>query len=116
MDALAGTKVEAPAANRDRLRNAADQMHLDPALARIIDCLVAKRGKIYVAAKLSIDSGQDVEIECGRNASSIVVGLHQRLGIFLEIDANKQPAIGAKNVAEFSKQVHGLFGRPVPDR
>ena len=74
MDGLARAEAEAAAAHVDVLLAPADQVHLDAAVARIVDRLVPEGGEVESAAELAVDAGEQVEVEGGRDAGGIVVG------------------------------------------
>src|SRR6185436_17439264 len=92
VDGLAGAEAEATAGYRHVLVAPADEMHLDAPVAGVIDGLVPEGVEIERAADLTIDAGQQVEVESSGDAGGIVVGKHQLARVLLEVDADDQPA------------------------
>ena len=113
---LAGAEVEAAAAHPHLLIAQAHEVHLDAALARIVDRLVPEGVEIEGAAELAIDAGEQVEVEGRGHARRVVVGRHQRARVLLEVDADDQPAAGRQHGAEHAQQAAGLDRREIADR
>ena len=84
--------------------------------ARVVDGLVAEAVEIEVAVELTIDAGEQVEIEGGRHSRRIVVGRQQRAQVLLEVDADDQSAAGGERVAQDGEQAAGFDGGQVADR
>ena len=67
-------KLEPAAQDAHRLPARAPQVHLDAALARIVDRLVLEGAEVEGAGQLAVDAGQQVEVEGGGDALRVVVG------------------------------------------
>src|SRR5580692_7374979 len=67
-DRFARLKLDGFAAQRDRLRLAADQVHFHSTQLRVVAGLMEKPVQIKVRAQLAIDVAQEIEIEFGRHA------------------------------------------------
>ena len=69
-DFFAARESEFPAADPDGLFRLADEVHLDAALALVVNALVAPKRKIEVRAELTIGPSEQVEIELSRDAGA----------------------------------------------
>src|SRR5262245_24357889 len=67
MNALTGPEHESAPQNAHGLLPHAPQVHLDAALAGVVDCLVPEGGEVERACQLAVDAGQQVEIERSRD-------------------------------------------------
>jgi hypothetical protein len=91
-DLFAARKVKFPAPDVHDLFCLAHEVHLDPALAFIVNGLVAPKGKIEVRAKLTIRPNEQVEIEFSRDPGAVIVSGFENFAALLEVDANDQAA------------------------
>ena len=82
MDGFAGLKPEPAAPDTCRLIFDTDNVHFDPALAGIVDRFVAEAIEIEWAFELAVDPRQKIEVEGSGNAPLIIIGAHERAGIF----------------------------------
>jgi hypothetical protein len=92
-DAFTSREVDCLAAQVYRLVLAADQVHLDPALRRVEESAMRKRFDSEIGAESPIEMREDVQIERGGHAFSVVVrGLKDRSWL-LEVEADEGEAI-----------------------
>ena len=73
MDGFALRKSEAAASDRNDLRLAAHEVHLDRGLTLVPTRLVRKRVDSKIALEFTIDAPKKVEIELGSDAAPIIV-------------------------------------------
>ena len=82
VDRFAALEGEAVVADIGNVRVAGDEMHLDAAGERVVERVVREAPQVEVAAELTVDAGQQVEIERRGHALCIVIGRVQHVGIF----------------------------------
>src|SRR5436305_2019387 len=116
VNGFAGAERETAAQDPDRLRLAADQVHLDAMTLAIVDRTMRERGSIEIASKFAIDAVEQIEIETRGNASLIVVGLVQHAIVFFEVDANYHTGVLAQNVAGCTQERAGFVRFEISDR
>ncbi len=92
------------------------EVHLDTALARVVDRLVPEGVEIERAAEFTVDARQQVEIERGGDTRGVVVGEHQLARVLLEVDADDQTASRRKHAPEYPQQSSRLHRREIADR
>ena len=93
----------------------ADQMHLDPPVARVVDGPVLEGAQVEVGAELAVDAHQQVEVEGRGHAGRVVVGAHELARVFLEVDADDQAPARRQRRAEHAQQTRGLHGHQIAD-
>src|SRR5947209_4477922 len=117
VDALARAEmyVEVERVDSDGLRARAFQMHLDPALALVVERDVAEGAHMEVGLKLAVDARQKVQVEGGGDAERIVVGGFEDGGVFLQVRADEQPVARAEHTAHAAQEVARLPAVEVAD-
>src|SRR5262249_15635916 len=109
MNGFARAKLEGLAANMHLLALAARQIDLDAAALPIVAGVVFKGSEMKIGLQFAIDARQQIEIEFGGDAGSIVIGDMQNARILDEISSDDQQCVAPKNVCRVTKQ----FGRLV---
>ena len=92
VDALAFLEEEAGSADFDFLRNQAHEMHLDAAVAAIVDGLMPEVLEIEAGFDFPIDAIEKIEIEGGRHAGCVIVGGDQNGRVLLQVDPDDETA------------------------
>src|SRR3990172_21814 len=96
MNALALGEHERASEHARDLVGEAPKVHLDAALALIVDRLVREAAQIEVAVKLAIDAREQIEIERGGDAQTVVIGGKQDIQALFQIDAHEKGAARPK--------------------
>ena len=91
-------------------------MHLNAPLVFIISGLVREVPQREVAAKLAIDAGQQIEVECGGNTGGIIVGLQEVGHRLLQVGAKYQRIAGQQPLPDLAQEVLGRRTIEVADR
>jgi hypothetical protein len=100
----------------DDLGGEADEVHLDPAGAGVVERAVTEAARTEVRPQLAVDPLQEIEVEARRDAQAIVVGGLERRAVFHEIDADQERAPGAGQSRRAGEEDPRLRAREVPDR
>ena len=93
MDGFAGRKSKPQAPDSHRLIPNTDNVHLDAALAGIVNRLVAEAIEIERAFELAVDPRQKIEVEGRGDAGRVIVGADQLSGVLFQINADNEPTI-----------------------
>ena len=75
-------KMKFLAADMNRLVRLADQVHLDAAVALVVNRLVPPERKIEIRAELAIRPHEQIQIEFRGHAGAVVVGGFQNFAVF----------------------------------
>src|ERR1700737_3345982 len=89
MDGFAGRKSKPQTPDSHRLIPNTDDVHLDAALAGIVNRLVAEAIEIERAFELTVDPRQKIEVEGRGDAGRVIVGANQLSGVLFQIHADK---------------------------
>src|SRR6185312_10627935 len=73
MDRFATLERESAPGDGDDLMLAADQVHLDSPLLRLIEGAVLELAEVEIAFQLAVDPSQQVEVEGGGDAGGVVI-------------------------------------------
>ena len=82
VDGLARCEMEAVLSQRDVLCPHRYEVHLDPALGRVVEGVVAPAFQVEVRSQLAVDARKKIQIERGGHAARVVVGGVQHRGSF----------------------------------
>ena len=93
----------------DGLRGQADNVHLDAPGLFIVDRLMGEAVEIEIAAKLTIDADEQIEIEFGGNAFGVVIGGDQDRGRLLEIDPDQTTVRPCRAAAKHWQETRPLL-------
>ena len=98
MDTLPFIEVDIGIAERYVLLRGALQMHLDTSELVVVQSNMAERRQIKPGARLAIQAGEQIKIECGGHTLNIVVGATQDV-----VCVKKPPsAVRKKNTMDLS--------------
>src|SRR5690349_7065522 len=89
-------------------------MHLDTPAFGVVKGHMLKAFRIEPPAKFIINTVEDVEVERGRDASSVVISRNEDRGRFFQIDAQQKDVFRSQNGRGAPKELDTLFGREVP--
>src|SRR5262245_52643960 len=115
VDALAGAEVEGAAQDAHHLPAQAPEVHLDTALARVVDRLVLEGADVEGAGQLAVDAVEQIEVERRGDAARVVVGHVKPARVLFEVHADDQVSVGRQAVAERLQKAHGLGGGEIAD-
>ena len=90
MDRFAGGETDSCPVQLHGLRREAFQVHLDSPLVGVVESAVTKLRQVEIGLEVTIDAGEQIEIESRRHFRGVIVGGMQDLFVFLEIDPDKQ--------------------------
>jgi hypothetical protein len=76
---------------------------------------MAERRQIKSGARLAVQTGEQIQIECGGHTLNIVVGTTQDVWIFLQVIADQHGAIVAGKIAHSRKHCSRLGWVEVAD-
>jgi len=115
---LAGSERHrhAEARERDPLRTASPQVHLDLALSSIEEGDVIEGRRIEVTAELAIDDLENVAIEFRGDARAIVVRCFEHGRLLDEIGAEQEMLARPQSSGDLRQKFVGPFRREVADR
>src|SRR5713226_8093029 len=89
-DALAQFEGNFTLPNANRLVFQTHQMHLDPALTRVIEGIVPKLAQLEVGVQFLVHAHQQLLIELGGHPLRIIISTMQDVEILLQIHADQQ--------------------------
>ena len=104
VDRFAQGEQERHAGNTNDLVATADKVHFDPPSGDVVEGPVGELLDVEVGAQLAIDPHQDVAVERGRDAPSVVVGCLDHARILPQIDAEQEPAAATTQPRRLSQQ------------
>src|SRR5580704_13454695 len=116
MDGFAGRKSKPQAPDSHRLIPNTDNVHLDAALAGIINRLVTEAIEIERAFELAVDPGQKIEVKGRGDAGRVVVGADQLAGVLFQINADNEPTFWCQQAPHGTEQRSGGKRREIADR
>src|SRR5438876_1003559 len=93
----------------------ANEMHLDPACAFIEERTMFELREIEVAAELTIDSRQEIQVEGCSDAERVVVRRLDDVLRFLKIGAEEDGVAGSKDAVYLAKHRRRRGGIEVAD-
>ena len=88
MNRLAFRDGDRFAGNANALARAADEMHFDALLVRLVEGVMRKCVNIEIRVEFAIGAGENVFVESGGDAGPVVVGRMQDGRVFHEIYAD----------------------------
>src|SRR3954467_7273514 len=91
-------------------------MHLYPVLAFVVPRFVFETRQIEIAAKFTVYPREQVEIEGGRHACGIGVGLNHSAVFFLQIRTQVKDISGNEKLANIEKKFFGTVGFEIAKR
>src|SRR5262245_17244387 len=113
MDRLTRREQELRVADAYALLAPAYEVHLDAALFPVVKGAVRKPIKEEIGVQLAVDTRQEVEVECCRDALAVVVRRLDHTGIFLKIGAEQKSPARPTQPRGASQQGDGLIRREV---
>ena len=116
VDRLARGEEERHAADTNDLVAAADEVHFDPPLGGVVEGPVGELLDVEVGAQFAIDPHQDVAVERGRDAPSVVVGGLDHARVLPQIDAEQESAAASTQPRRLSQQGERCLRREVAER
>src|SRR5262249_55214372 len=88
MNAFTWTEGEARSQQAHRLLFPADQVHLDAVAIPVIDRPMSEGGQVEIAAKLTVDANQHIEVESRGNPGRVVIGIMKQALVLLQVGAD----------------------------
>src|SRR5579884_2302774 len=88
-DAFSQFKGKRLLSNVHNLMHEAYQVHLDPALSWIIECVMAELIQLKVCIEFLVDAFQQVQVKLGCNTLLVIIGPVQNVEVFLQIHADQ---------------------------
>ena len=71
--------------------------------------------KIEIRLQFTIQPREQVQIKCGGDASSVVLGVMEQDGVFFQIEADQQLAVVARQLFKLRQQGGRLGRRKIAD-
>lgn len=105
-DALAELEWDCVFPDMNDLVRQADQVHLDPALTRIVEGVVTKLIYLKVGVQFLVHALQQVQVELCRHPLLIVIGSVQDIEILFQIHSDQQ----ATSLARLCNLLEEVFG------
>src|SRR6185369_5661088 len=115
MDGLAGTEIYGLAGDLHLLTLEAGEVHLNTALLPIKEGVVLEALELEGAAQLAIDPPQQIEVELGRDAGGVVIGVVENLGRLHQIDTDDHNRAGAEDGAGVAEEFRRLVRLEIAD-
>src|SRR5436190_9576918 len=113
-DFLAARKMEILAADMYRLSYVTDEVHLDAAVAIVVDRHMAPEREIEIRAQLPVCTHKKVQIEFGGDPGTVIVSRLQHGAVLLEVNADNQPAAFSAKPANAPKKIPSNFRFQIP--
>src|SRR5271165_3287268 len=91
-------------------------MHLDASGAAIDSCFMGEIAQVEIGIEFTVDTGQQIQIESGRDAEFIIVGAYQlRIGFF-QIGPQEQRIARFQDSSHFCEKLETRVTVKIPDR
>src|SRR5258708_7087082 len=91
-------------------------MHFDPMLAFVVPRLMLESRQIKIRAEFTINSREQVEIECGRDTGRIRVSKNHAAGFFLEIRAQVEGVTRKQKLPDVEEEFFCSIRIEITDR
>src|SRR5262249_13848519 len=104
MNGFAGAELDGVPCDPHILPFQAGKVHFDPMTLAVVKRVMFERLELERAAKLTVNSRQQVEVELRCDAVDIVIGSVEDIGRFDEIDANNERGAASQNVCRISQK------------
>ena len=106
-DLFAARKTKFLATDVNGLFRFADQVHFNAAVVLVVDCLMSPEREIEIRAELAVRPHEKIQIELRGYAGAVVISGFQNCPVFLQIDADDQPAALPAEPANAPQKIRG---------
>ncbi len=89
---------------------------LDTSRVLVVVDTVSEAPQIEAALELSIDSSQQIEIETGRDALTVIVGAFERRSILSQINSDQHPIVGSHLLSASPEEGRRRLASQIADR
>src|SRR5271155_3215773 len=96
------------------LRQQTAKVHLNTPLLSVVKGHVLKALRVKPTAKFTINTVEEILVECGRDALGVVIGRDEDRGRFFQIDAQEKDVLRSQNGRSAAEELDTFFRREVP--
>src|SRR5688572_27857333 len=91
------------------------ELHLHAAVDRIVEGMMPELTGLKIGAQLAVDPLEQVQVESGRHAASVVIGGLDRLRVLLQVRPQEHAASWTAEVGNSPQQANSLRSAEVAD-